>query len=564
MSNAKPKFTTPDLTQSNIDKLSTLFPSAITEAVDEEKSTPENKVYKKAVNFEALKTLLGDDDLSGNEAYEFTWVGKKASILEANKPIRKTFRPCKEDSRDWDTTQNLYIEGDNLEVLKLLQESYLGKIKMIYIDPPYNTGNDFVYRDDFRMNKDDYDKEAGLFDEEENRLFRNPESNGRFHSDWCSMIYPRLLLARNLLRDDGVIFISIDDGEVAQLRKICDAIFGEENFLATITRRTKSGGGSAAHHFAVEHDFMIVFCKNLYALPPLSVPFDEQYAKRYSESDKNGRYFWDTMARSSTATKPYVITAPDGSKLKGKWFRSEERFLDDLKMGEVKFLKKKDGSWSVQFKQRMAEGQKIRTIFAENEFKSGQSDLIQLGMENYFDYPKTIYLLMHFVRSIKGNSDIILDFFSGSATTAHAVMQLNAEDSGNRKFIMVQLPEPCEKDSEAAKAGYKNICEIGKERIRRAGNKILEEWKEKEKSSKEGLTEGDLFDKLIQETPNSKLQTPNSKLQTPNSKLQTPNSKLQTPNSKRHLGHWFPCFQGGQQQYERCVLRCRGIQAGAA
>jgi adenine-specific DNA-methyltransferase len=508
------------------------------------------------VNFEALKTLLGDDDLSGNEAYEFTWVGKKASILEANKPIRKTLRPCKEESRDWDTTQNLYIEGDNLEVLKLLQESYLGKIKMIYIDPPYNTGNDFVYRDDFRMNKDDYDKEAGLFDEEENRLFRNSESNGRFHSDWCSMIYPRLLLARNLLSDDGIIFMSIDDNEVDNLKKICDEVFGSNNslgiFIVNSTPNARDYG-----HIGKMHEFVLFYAKDSLLATSNMLPNED---KTFKYSDASGGYNIHPLYNSNEAftnlnrknlfypfylyknepiesefyaigfekkTNAIEIFPPRSVKngVQFVWRWGKEKAKQNLNK-EIIGYKTSDGEYRIVEKMRHSE-KIIRSLLIDKKYSSrrGTSEVENIFKGKIFSFPKPFSLLYDLVKTATNETSIVLDFFSGSATTAHAVMQLNAEDiangasPGNRKFIMVQLPEPCEKDSEAAKAGFKNICEIGKERIRRAGNKILEEWKEK--SSKEVLTEGDLFDKIIQETPNSTLQTPNSKLQTPNSTLQT-------------------------------------------
>lgn len=477
----KLKLETPDLTQQNINRIAELFPSAITETNDEDGK------LKRAINFSVLKQLLSDEVVDGDEAYEFTWVGKKQSIIEGNRPIRKTLRPAKEESKNWDTTENLYIEGDNLEVLKLLQNSYLNSIKMIYIDPPYNTGNDFVYRDDYKVSREEYEDEMGVYDEDDNKLFKNTETNGRFHSDWCSMMYPRLQLARNLLSDDGVIFISIDDNEVHNLRKICDEVFGEDNFLVTITRRTKSGGGSASHHFAIENDFLIGYSKNKDSLGKVFVPYEKEYAKRYSHEDESGRYFWDTMERSYTATTPYKIEAPDGQLLEGNWFRSEKRFLEDKKTGDIRFVKKNDGSWSVQFKQRMPLGKKIRSIFSENEFKSSQVDLDVLGMNSIFSFPKPVYLIEYIARGFLQDSDLILDFFAGSSTTAHAVMKLNAEDGGNRKFIMVQLPEETDEKSEAYKAGYKNICEIGKERIRRAGKKIEEELEAK-------ANKGELFD----------------------------------------------------------------------
>ena len=387
----------------------------------------------------------------------------------------KTLRPCPEESVDWNTTENLYIEGDNLEVLKLLQKSYLGKVKMIYIDPPYNTGNDFVYFDSFKIEDQDYELSAGNIDEQGNRLRKNTDTNARFHSDWCSMIYERLLVARSLLTEDGVIFISIDEKEIDNLKRLCNEVFGENNFLSIISRRTKTGGGSASHHFAIENDFICVYAKSVNKLPDMFAPFDEKYLKRYAFEDEIGKFFWDTMERSCTATVPYLIEAPDGTLLKGNWFRSEERFLKDKENGEIRFIKKKNNTWSVQFKQRIADGKKIRTMFNDNEFKSSQIDLDSIKMGGVFSFPKPVHLIKYLMYGGTDKDSIILDFFSGSATTAHAVMQLNAEDGGKRKFIMVQLPEETEEKSEARKAGYANICEIGKERIRRAGKKIKED-----------------------------------------------------------------------------------------
>jgi adenine-specific DNA-methyltransferase len=499
----KPTFETPDLTQSNIEKIGELFPSVITETVDDEKSTPNAKVYKKAVNFEALKQLLTDEVLSGNESYEFTWVGKKASIVEANKPIRKALRPCKEESRDWETTQNLYIEGDNLDVLKLLQESYLGKVKMIYIDPPYNTGNDFVYRDDFRMDKDDYDEESGIFDEEENRLFRNKESNGRFHSDWCSMIYPRLMLARNLLRDDGVIFISIDDNEAVQLQKICDEVFGESNFVACLPTIMNLKGNNDEYAFAGTHEYTVVYCKNKTISVFNEFSIDEETMEEWEQDEislyKKGANLKATGVNAPREKRPnlwfpiyvnlqgefslekrddWIEVYPITNNEEMSWRWSKTKFVNQSNDVIVNI----DGkNVALYKKQRPSLGdlpsKKPKTLFYKPEYSSGNgtAQIKILFDGKFFNNPKPVNLIQDMMQLGSQKDSIIFDFFSGSATTAHAVMQLNTEDGGNRKFIMVQLPESCEKDSEAFKAGYKNICEIGKERIRRAGNKIKEE-----------------------------------------------------------------------------------------
>lgn len=459
-------------TQINIAALQQICPSCVTEVRDAQNGG----VVTRKVDFKKLRELLGDQAFDeADEQYGFTWVGKNAARREAAKVCHKTLRPCPEESVDWNTTENLYIEGDNLEVLKLLQKSYLGKVKMIYIDPPYNTGNDFVYFDSFKIEDQDYELSAGNIDEQGNRLRKNTDTNARFHSDWCSMIYERLLVARSLLTEDGVIFISIDEKEIDNLKRLCNEVFGENNFLSIISRRTKTGGGSASHHFAIENDFICVYAKSVNKLPDMFAPFDEKYLKRYAFEDEIGKFFWDTMERSCTATVPYLIEAPDGTLLKGNWFRSEERFLKDKENGEIRFIKKKNNTWSVQFKQRIADGKKIRTMFNDNEFKSSQIDLDSIKMGGVFSFPKPVHLIKYLMYGGTDKDSIILDFFSGSATTAHAVMQLNAEDGGKRKFIMVQLPEETEEKSEARKAGYANICEIGKERIRRAGKKIKED-----------------------------------------------------------------------------------------
>ena len=475
----KLRMESPDMTAQNIDRIAALFPNCITEMLDEERSTPEKKVYKRAVNFELLKQMLSPDVVDGDEAYEFTWVGKKAAIVEANKPIRKTLRPCMAESKDWDTTENLYIEGDNLEVLKLLQESYLGKVKMIYIDPPYNTGNDFIYADDFKMESEEWKIESGEWSEEGDRLFKNTDTNGRFHSDWCSMIYSRLMLARNLLTDDGVIFISIDDNEVDNLRKICSEVFGATNFIATYLKQSKVGGGSDSKFVVKEHEYCLVYAKNINLTAEMFIEHNEEYLKRYKEIDEKGRFFWDTFARPGLKNPiHYDIIAPDGTVLNYGWIHGKERFEQEQKEGIVRIVKKKDGSWSVQFKQYLnLSGKKPRSMTMD--FGGSIEGKNEVGSvfesEKTFSYPKSTKFIKTLLSTIDCKDSLILDFFSGSATTAHAVMQLNAEDGGHRKFIMVQLPEKCDEKSEAYKAGYKNICEIGKERIRRAGEKILKE-----------------------------------------------------------------------------------------
>ena len=497
----KMRMETADITALNIEKIGALFPNCITEMLDEEKSTEQNKVYKKAINFELLKQMLSKEAIDSNEAYEFTWVGKKASIIEANKPIRKTLRPCKDESVNWDDTQNLYIEGDNLEVLKLLQESYLGKVKMIYIDPPYNTGNDFIYNDDFKIKRNEYANKSGEIDEDGNRMLKNTDSNGSFHSDWCSMIYPRLLLARNLLSDDGVIFISIDDNEQANLKKICDEVFGMQNFVADLIWMNKEGGGSSdSKLFRIKHEHILCYSKNIEVIEIKGVEIGN--IDRYSLADEyRGKYYLQKLGMGSiqySSRLDYPIKCPDGSCVtptennsgnRACWRWSEEKLTWGIKNNYIVFKKDKNNTWIVYTKQYLNydnEGNKIdrtqRPMGIIEQFSSTQgSKQIQslLGKGN-FDYPKDKNLISYLLGRATHSDSIIMDFFSGSATTAHAVMAQNLEDGGNRKFIMVQLPELCDETSEAYKAGYKNICEIGKERIRRAGKKILEENKGKE------------------------------------------------------------------------------------
>ena len=495
----KLRMESPDLTAQNIDRIAALFPNCITEMLDEEHSTPEKKVYKRAVNFELLKQMLSPDVVDGDEAYEFTWVGKKAAIVEANKPIRKTLRPCVEESKDWDTTENLYIEGDNLEVLKLLQESYLGKVKMIYIDPPYNTGNDFIYADDFMRSQEEEDEQMGMYDEDENRLFKNTDTNGRFHSDWCSMIYSRLMLARNLLNQTGCVFVSISDIEITNLRRICDEIFGSSNFVADLIWANKEGGGSSdSKLFRIKHEHILCYCKDINQISIIGVPISN--ADRYKGSDEyestRGKYYLQKLGMGSiqySISLDYPIEAPDGSFVmpadnnngrKACWRWSQEKFNRNKERGFIEIKKDSSGLWTVYTKQYMNcdnEGNLIertqRPMGIIDEYSSTQSSKLLESMQlgSFFSYSKPVDLIKYLIARLDLADGIVLDFFSGSATTAHAVMQLNAEDGGHRKFIMVQLPEPCDEASEAYKAGYKNICEIGKERIRRAGDKIKSE-----------------------------------------------------------------------------------------
>ena len=487
----KMKFESPDMTAQNIDRIAALFPNCVTEMLDEEHSTQEKKAYRRAVDFELLKQMLSPDVVDGDEAYEFTWVGKKAAIVEANKPIRKTLRPCVAESKDWDTTENLYIEGDNLEVLKLLQESYLGKVKMIYIDPPYNTGNDFIYADDFMRSQEEENEQMGMYDEDENRLFKNTDTNGRFHSDWCSMIYSRLMLARNLLTEDGVIFISIDDNELSSLIDIGKEIFGFDNYVATFVwekRKTRENRKIVS----VRHDYIICFTKtfeqrsNAIGLEEMN----DEAIDRYKNPDNDPRGVWTSVpaiAQGGHATKSqfYTLISPKGLSFNPPsgscWRYTQERMQQAIEDNRIWFGS--DGTGVPRIKKFLSEGKQGLTpetlLVAEN---AGTNDSAKRELVSLFDgiavfeTPKPVSLIMH-ILSICNNAKegICLDFFSGTSTTAHAVMQLNAEDGGHRKFIMVQLPEPCDEKSEAYKAGYKNICEIGKERIRRAGDKIKSE-----------------------------------------------------------------------------------------
>lgn len=485
----KPKFESPDLTAQNIDRIAALFPNCVTEMLDEERSTKEKKVYKRAINFELLKQMLSPDVVDGDEAYEFTWVGKKAAIVEANKPIRKTLRPCVEESKNWDSTENLYIEGDNLEVLKLLQESYLGKVKMIYIDPPYNTGNDFIYADDFMRSQEEENEQMGMFDEDENRLFKNTDTNGRFHSDWCSMIYSRLMLARNLLTEDGVIFISIDDGEVGNLRKICDEVFGSSSFLANLIWEKKYTVANDALFFSDNHDHILCYVKDVFRFSIGKLPRTDEMNAAYKNPDNHPKGPWKATplhAKSGSAESAnFTYTFKNGVIFKppvGTYSRySAETLKKYDENNEIWFGR--DGTAVPSRKTFLCDlkntGIVPRTIipFSVGGHNHEAVDEVRVLMQdNLFTNPKPTKLLRHLatIANCPDNS-IILDFFSGSATTAHAVMQLNAEDGGHRKFIMVQLPEKCDETSEAYKAGYENICEIGKERIRRAGEKIKAE-----------------------------------------------------------------------------------------
>lgn len=473
-----------DGVQLNLDALYQIAPSCFTEAAD-----PKTGGVKRVVNFDVLRQLLGDDTVEdAPEAYEFNWVGKQAARAEVLRPINKTLRPVKEDSVDWDTTQNLYIEGDNLEVLKLLQKSYLGKVKMIYIDPPYNTGNDFVYHDDFARSQKEEDKAAGNVDELGNRFIKNTDSNGRYHSDWCSMIYSRLMVARSLLTEDGVIFISIDDNEVENLRKICDEVFGECNFVTQIVWQKIHSIKNDARYFSENHEYALIYAKNKERYKVELLPRTAEMNERYKNPDNDPRGPWqsgDLVASGERSNGHFIIISPKTGKSfdvpQGKhWVYSESNLKKLVEDNQIWFGE--DGNSFPRKKRFLSDvqnGRTASTIWLSEEVGHNQTatrEVKQLFNDNkYFDFPKPVSYIKQMLMVSTKKDDLILDFFSGSATTAHAVMQLNAEDGGNRKFIMVQLPEETTEDSEAYKAGYKNICEIGKERIRRAGKKIKEE-----------------------------------------------------------------------------------------
>lgn len=457
-----------DLTAQNIDKIGALFPNCITETVDE------NGNPKKAINFELLKQMLSGDVLEGDEAYEFTWVGKKAAIVDANSSIRKTLRPCPEKSVNWDETSNIYIEGDNLEVLKLLQESYLGKVKMIYIDPPYNTGNDFVYRDSFSETLEEYDASSGVYDDSGNKLFKNTSANGRFHSDWCSMMYARLLLSRNLLKDDGAIFISIDDNEQTNIKNMCNEIFGEENKVAEFVVIRAEGGGMAKQVIK-GHDYLYVYAKNISKFIPLGKPKDV----RGKIVERDGETYWiqedwlrKEFGKYGNCHYEEILECKGQAKL--------DEINAGLANGEYMLIPKSNGMNIVGKLRNLKEDSSKFYSIVKHLSANGIVDLKALDLDKYFSYPKPVSLIKEMVSGMTlftgKQEEIIMDFFSGSATTAQAVMQLNAEDKyGNRKFIMIQLPETFEESSDAYKKGYRTICDVGQERIRRAAKAISDD-----------------------------------------------------------------------------------------
>ena len=495
------KMHTPDLAEENFRKLAAMFPNAITETKNE------NGEVVRAIDADVLRQEISAAVVEGSqERYQFTWPDKKKSVVLANQPIAKTLRLDRSKSVGRDgtpgsiDTENIYIEGDNLDALKLLQETYLGKVKMIYIDPPYNTGNDFVYEDDFRQDTDEYIAGSGQFDDQGNRLVQNTESNGRFHTDWLNMLYPRLRIARDLLTDDGIIFISIDDNEVENLKKLCNEVFGDSNFVAIINWKGR-GGRQDSRYYAAVHEYILCYAKSKnYFVAGEEIKTGDVYPKFDNDS---GRFYKTQLLRkwgsnSRREDRPnlfYPIIAPDGSEVypmldnsqrpslpsignEGRWRHGASTMEKNIAEGRVEFVKQSNGDW-IAYEKIFAplEGEektKKYTTWIE-ETNDGANVVKNLFSSAVFDYPKTPSLIVRFIKMANvENGDTVLDFFSGSATTAHAVMQLNAEDGGNRKFILVQLPELTDEKSEARKAGYETICDIGEERIRRAGKKIRE------------------------------------------------------------------------------------------
>ena len=479
---------TAEMAERNIEVLGQMFPNCLTEKKNDEGKTV------KAIDFDKLRQELADSVVEGpEERYQFTWPDKRNAIRLANAPTTKTLRPCREESVDFDNTQNLYIEGDNLDVLKILRENYLGKVKMIYIDPPYNTGNDFVYNDDFSQTTSEYIAESGQYDSEGNRLVLNTESNGRFHTDWLNMIYPRLKVAKDLLSDDGVIFISIDDNEVANLKKLCDEIFGESNFLTCVTRATGTPTGGGFDGLVNELDYMLIYSRNINMARINGMPMSEQDAQIYDLIDDRGRYLIRSLRRTGgedrredRPTMFFSLQAPDGTQVfpigptgyESRWICSPAKAKELMEQGLLAWKRNKEGQWQVYQKfylenRTKAPGNLWNDVEGNKKATRDIRDIFDTM--KVFDFPKPLGFLKKCLTIGSSDDSIILDFFSGSATTAHAVMKLNAEDGGNRKYIMVQLPEVTEEKSEAYKAGYKNICEIGKERIRRAGKKVKKE-----------------------------------------------------------------------------------------
>ncbi len=508
----KLKMKTPDLVDENIANIAKLFPNTVTEVKDENGNT------KPAIDFDLLKQQLSSVLVEGrDERYCMDWPGKNKALLKANTPIKKTLRPCIEDSVDFENTENLYIEGDNFEVLKILQESYLNKVKMIYIDPPYNTGNDFIYKDDFKVSKDEYDEETGAINDDGDKMFKNTDSSGRYHSDWLNMMYERLIIARDLLKDDGVIFISIDDNEVANLRKICDEIFGEENFVANVIWERAFAPINLKKHFSESHDHILVYSKFNEKSFCNGLPRSKEGLDRYKNVDNDIRGVWQSDNFSvgpAIAEKIYEIITPGGRKVlppDGRcWLLTKKRYIEFINDNRIWFGT--DGNNVPRIKRFLSEVKNRvtpMTIWKHSEVGHSQDASQKLKKlfngKAFFTYPKPIDLIKRILELYSNDNDLILDFFSGSATTAHAVMQLNAEDGGNRKFIMVQVLEKCDEKSEAFKAGFATIAEIGKERIRRAGKQIIVNGELLMVNGKKKKDETpDLFDSDSAETAKSK------------------------------------------------------------
>ena len=493
----KLKMQSHDVIGSNTQKIAQLFPNCVTERLGKD-GKPEL-----AIDFEKLQAELSNEIITeGEERYQFTWPDKRAAVRLANTPTTMTLRPCREESVDFDNTQNLYIEGDNLDVLKVLRETYLGKVKMIYIDPPYNTGNDFVYYDEFDVNKNIEEERNGFWDEDGNQTLsnfeRNTAANGRFHTDWLNMIYPRLKVARDLLMEDGVILISIDDCEQEHIKAICDEIYGSRNRISTFVWNCSTAGGIRPKHVSKTHEYIFVYAKNIDNIPILWAPLSEGAQKMYNEKDEKGIFRSKEFVFKNSSTnenQKYWITCPDGTKVKpraGYIYRFVPETFEEAKTKNLVLFKKTTSSsslvdenglpakWNIFIKKYFGDGLGCPSSLLPKDiismYNKGTQDVQDLFDGNrVFENVKPESLVYYFTRVFTAKEDICLDFFSGSATTAHAVMKLNAEDGGNRKFIMVQLPEKTDEKSEAYKAGYKNICEIGKERIRRAGKKVKEE-----------------------------------------------------------------------------------------
>lgn len=481
----------PDLTERNIDKLAELFPTVVTEALDED-----GQPFR-AINFDLLRQELSEHVVDGpQERYQLEWPGKREALFAANAPIAKTLRPVRGESVDFDTTKNLFIEGDNLDALKLLQESYLGKVKLIYIDPPYNTGNDFVYEDDFAESTAEYLARSGQVDDEGARMVANTEANGRFHSDWLSMMYPRLRLARNLLREDGVLLISIDDGEAASLRAICDEIFGAKNFVAQFVWNSSTGGGIRAKYVSVSHQYILCYVRDTDRASMFWAPLSPEAVKMYTQRDERGLYRDKDFAWKNSSTNPnqiYSIVAPDAqviSPKQGYIYRFiESRFNAELAAGNITFKQTSRGPfvdeqgaqarWNIYVKKYLDDGKGAPTTVLPRGLvglnSDGTSEVQELFGERVFENPKSIRLLSYLFE-IGGSPDaVVLDFFGGSGSTAHAVLAANASDGGSRRFIVVQLPEEPPAPSPARKTGFSTIAELARERIRRSGQAIRAE-----------------------------------------------------------------------------------------